>query len=121
MPKPTQDQSQRVEDIARFALEKKAVDLAVLDVQGHCSYADTLLICSGKSNRQVQAICSHIEERMKETHRERPAGVEGYVQGHWVLLDYGDIIVHIFFQQTRVFYDLDGLWSQVPRREVSLG
>jgi ribosome-associated protein len=113
--------SARVEAIAEFAMEKKAESMIVLDVKDACSYADYFLVCSGRSNRQVQSICSHVEERMKRDFRETPIGVEGLAQGHWVLLDFGDIIVHVFYEPVRGFYDLEGLWSHVPRRELSDG
>ena len=100
-------------------MEKKAEKLIVLDVRKSCSFADYFLICSGRSNRQVQSIGSHIEERMKRDRQESAFGVEGYAQGHWVLLDYGDVVVHVFYDPTRAFYDLEGLWSHVPRREVA--
>jgi ribosome-associated protein len=108
----------RVEAIAEFAREKKAEKVVVLDVKESCSFADTFLICSGRSNRQVQAIGFHVEECMKRDRGESVVGSEGYAQGHWVLLDYGDVIVHVFYEPTREFYDLEGLWSHVPRREL---
>jgi ribosome-associated protein len=102
-------------------LEKKAERIVVLDVRESCSFADTFLICSGRSNRQVQSICAHIEERMKKDFRESAAGAEGVDPGHWALLDYRDVIVHVFYGPTRELYDLESLWSHVPRQDLGDG
>lgn len=91
------------------ALGKKAEGLVVLDVRGLTSIADAFIICSGRSNRQVSAIADHIERFLKKKGL-RPLGVEGKSEGHWVLMDYGDVIIHVFYSETRAFYDLEGLW-----------
>ncbi len=97
--------------------DRKAVDLVILEVKDLSSFTDYFLICSGNSDRQVQAIASHVEEKMGQQ-GFRPLGVEGKREGHWILLDYGDVIVHVFYQPVREFYDLERLWSEAPRVEL---
>lgn len=96
------------------ALGRKAEDILVLDVRGLTSIADYFIICSGRSNRQVSAIAEHIERFLKKN-KVRPISVEGKREGHWVLMDYGDVLIHVFFDETRRFYDLEGLWSDAKR------
>jgi ribosome-associated protein len=98
----------------RFALDKKAYDLELLEVSKLTSVADYFLICTGRSDTQVRAIAQHLEESLG---REgiRPLHVEGYTRGQWVLMDYGDIVIHIFYQPIRNFYDLESLWMKAPR------
>ena len=103
--------------IAQAALDKKAEDLQVFDLRGLTSYTDYIVLCSGTSDRQVQAIAEGIEAELK-TENARVLGTEGYEEGQWILLDYGDVIVHVFFQHVRDFYDLEGLWSDAPRLSV---
>jgi ribosome-associated protein len=100
------------------ALEKKATDIVLLRTKGVVSYADYFLICDGRSDRQVQAIAQSIEtELKKEGHRA--LGIEGLSQGRWVLLDFGDVIVHIFQESVRRFYDLEGLWIDARRVDIA--
>ena len=96
------------------ALGKKAEGLVVLDVRGLTSIADAFVICSGRSNRQVSAIADHIERFLKKK-GVRPLGVEGKGDGHWVLMDYGNVIIHVFYSETRSFYDLEGLWIDAKK------
>ena len=98
----------------RAALGKKALGLVVLDVGKLTSIADFFIICSGRSNRQVTAIAEHIQTTLKEQ-GIRPLSVEGTKGGHWVLMDYGHVIIHIFFDSVRNFYDLEGLWADARR------
>jgi ribosome-associated protein len=93
---------------------KKAENLVVLDVREMTSVADAFIICSGRSNRQVQAIAEHIQAELKKQHK-KPLSVEGLNEGHWALLDYGDVIIHIFYEPIRLFYDLEGLWMDARR------
>jgi ribosome-associated protein len=95
-------------------LGKKASHLVVLDVRELTSIADVFIICSGRSNRQVVAIAEHIERQMRQ-HKIKPLSVEGIAEGHWVLMDYGHVIVHVFFESVRSFYDLEGLWNDARR------
>lgn len=103
--------------VSRFALEKKANDLVLMEVRELTSIADYFLICSGRSDRQVQSIAQGIEENMHEAGLS-PLSIEGVSRGHWVLMDYSDVIVHVFYQPVREFYDLDGLWGHAPRCEL---
>ena len=103
--------------LTRFALEKKARDLVVLEVRELTSIGDYFIICSGSSDRQVQSIAQGIEENLSETGHS-PLSVEGANRGHWVLMDFSDVIVHIFYEPVREFYDLDGLWGHAPRVEL---
>ena len=99
------------------ALEnKKANNIVILEVKEVSSFTDYLIICSGTSGRQVQAIAGSVEIDLKK-HGVFPLGIEGLQEGRWVLMDYNDIIIHIFYEPTRIYYDLEGLWSDVPRLE----
>ncbi len=98
-------------------LGKKAIDLVVLDLRKLSSIADVFIICSGRSNRQVSAIAEHIQVDLKK-HGITPLSVEGKNEGHWVLLDYGHVIIHIFYEPIRSFYDLEGLWIDAERIET---
>jgi len=98
----------------RVALEKKAFDLVLLDVQNVSSLAAYFLLCSGRSDRQVQAIARSIEEDLKKM-GIRPLGIEGFERGKWILMDYDDVVVHVFLDPIRKFYDLEGLWLEAPR------
>ena len=93
---------------------KKAFDVTVIDVQGLTSVADIFIICSGSSNRQVSAIAEHIQKELKN-YKIKPLSVEGIKEGQWVLLDYGHIIIHVFYDTVRSFYNLEGLWADAPR------
>jgi ribosome-associated protein len=95
-------------------LGRKAINVVVLDVPDLTSYADFFIICSGRSNRQVNAIADFIKTELKK-HKIMPLGVEGTKDGHWVLLDYGHVIIHVFYEPVREFYDLEGLWSDAKR------
>ncbi|MBW2646063.1 MAG: ribosome silencing factor [Deltaproteobacteria bacterium] len=94
--------------------QKKVLDLMVLDVCGIASFTDTFIIASGRSSRQVSAVGEHVIYSLKKQ-GIRPLGVEGLKGGQWVLIDYGDVVIHIFFEPTREFYDLEGLWSDAKR------
>jgi len=103
--------------LTRAALEKKACNLVVMEVRDHTSIADYFIICSGRSDRQVQAIAQGIEQNLHQA-GVAPFSIEGANRGHWVLMDFSDVIVHIFYEPVRVFYDLDGLWAHAPRIEL---
>ncbi len=96
------------------ALEKKVVDPVVLDVRQLTSIADVFIIGSGRSNRQVTAIADAIERTLKKG-GIKPLSVEGKTEGHWVLLDYGHVVIHVFYDPLRRFYDLEGLWVDARR------
>ncbi len=95
---------------------KKVLDLVILDVRGLTSVADVFMICSGRSNRQVAAIADHIHQILKQ-HKIYPLSIEGKKEGHWVLLDYDHIVIHVFYEPQRQFYNLEGLWSDAKRLE----
>jgi ribosome-associated protein len=101
------------------ALGKKAVEPVLLDVHELASYADYILIVSGRSDRQVQAISDGILEAFKELGK-RPLGTEGARSGQWTLLDFGDLIVHVFYHPMRDFYDLESLWIDAPRVKLEI-
>ncbi|MBI3058005.1 MAG: ribosome silencing factor [Deltaproteobacteria bacterium] len=103
--------------LSRFALEKKAYDLILLEVREITSIADYFIICSGRSDRQVQSIAQGIEGNLGAM-GIHPLSVEGMNRGQWVLMDFADVVVHIFYQPVREFYDLEGLWSHAPRVEL---
>ena len=102
---------------ARAALEKKAEDVVVLDLRGVSGYTDFLVIGSGGSDRQLEAIADSVEKELTAA-GHRPIGSEGQRGGRWVLLDFGDVVVHVFHADERVHYDLEGLWADAPRIEV---
>jgi len=104
-------------DCVRLALDKKAYDLVLLEVSDLTSLADYFLICTGRSDTQVQSIGQSIEQGMAQE-GYRPISTEGYTIGQWVILDYGDIIAHIFYEPQRDFYDLERLWAKAPRVEL---
>jgi ribosome-associated protein len=102
----------------RAALDKKAVDVVVLDLRGTPAFTDFFILCSGQSQRQVKAIADGVEEALR-TAKVRPSHVEGYERAEWVLMDYFTFIVHVFTPQTRTFYSLERLWGDAERIEVS--
>ena len=104
----------RLNLVLTAVMGKKALDIIVLDVSGLTSLADSFIICSGRSNRQVTAIADYIRTDLKQQ-GVAPLSVEGLQEGHWVLMDYGDIVIHVFYDDVRRFYDLEGLWSDAPR------
>jgi ribosome-associated protein len=97
--------------------EKKAQDLVVLDVRGLTDIADVFIICSGQSNRQVNAIADAAVASLKK-HKIKPLSLEGTREGHWVLLDYGHVIIHVFYEPIRKFFDLEGLWADAKRLTI---
>jgi ribosome-associated protein len=107
-----------LEIFIKAVLGKKAVNVVALDVSELTSIADVFIICSGRSNRQVSAIADHIERELRKE-KIRPLSVEGASEGQWVLMDYGNVIIHVFFESVRDFYDLEGLWSDARRIAVA--
>ena len=96
------------------AREKKGEDIVALDVRGVCSFTDFFVIVSGRSTRHVQSIAEAVDERLGSK-RLKESAIEGWNEGHWILLDYEDLVVHLFYRETRLFYDLEGLWHDAPR------
>ena len=98
-------------------LNKKAKDVVILNVSALSSFADYFILCSGTSDRQLRAIASTIQESLKKD-GILPLGVEGEAGGQWILLDYDDVIIHLFLESVRTFYDLERLWSETPRMAI---
>jgi ribosome-associated protein len=103
-------------EIARYAEGKKAADLVELDLRGVLDYTDYFLVCSGNTPRQTKAIHDGILEGLKHEHDVLPRRVEGSPQTGWILMDYMDVVVHIFTPDTRDFYRLEQLWGEAPTR-----
>ncbi|NWF76091.1 MAG: ribosome silencing factor [Nitrospirae bacterium] len=104
-------------EAARAAFDKKAKDIIILDLKGLTTIADYFVICSGESTTQVKAITEKIEE-VFNVFNIKPLGIEGLSYSHWVLMDYGDVIVHIFEEETRSFYELEKLWIDAIRLPI---
>jgi ribosome-associated protein len=107
--------------IASFAADKKAVDVVELDLRGVLGYTDYFLVCSGNTARQAKAIQDGILEGLKHEHATVPRRVEGTAEGGWILIDYVDVVVHIFTPQAREFYRLEQLWGEAPVRAAGSG
>jgi len=101
------------------AFTKNALEPVLLDVTKLSSYTNYILVLSGQSVRQVEAISEVIQKKMKDNHHD-PLGVEGVRGGQWLLLDYGEVVVHVFYHPMRAHYDLEGLWSEAPRAELKV-
>ena len=102
---------------AAAALDKQASDVAILDVHGHIVITDFFVLASGGSSRQVVTVVDAVEEALRRRGR-KPLRREGETEGSWVLLDYGDLVVHVFAEDERGFYDLERLWGDAPRVPV---
>jgi len=98
--------------------ERKAIDPILFEVGGLSSITDYFLITSGNSRKQVQAISRHLSRKMRKQ-GFKVYGIEGEQEGQWVLMDYGDLVIHIFFEPVREFYDLEGLWIEAPRMNIN--
>lgn len=107
------DTTERVREAVAAADDRKAVDLKVLHLQKVSDFTDYFIICSGTSERQVQAIADAVQEKLRAA-RVRPLHVEGYNRGQWVLIDYGDLVIHVFQEEPRRFYALERLWGDAP-------
>ena len=113
------DLKQQVTAAIQACLDKKAEELSILEMEkGSGAFTDYFVLCSGTNPRQVQAIADEVELRLK-TAGVRPAHVEGYKQGEWILVDYTDFVVHVFSEKARKFYDLERLWKTAKRLEPS--
>ena len=100
------------------ASEKKAFDMVALDLREIASFTEFFIICSGANQRQVQAISDEINEQLKKQLKTKAIRIEGYNAAEWILLDYGDFIVHIFEKEARDFYDLQRLWRDASKVEI---
>ncbi|WP_171438370.1 ribosome silencing factor [Corallococcus exercitus] len=121
-PKPADNPKARelARRIGNLLLDKKATDVVILDMRGMTSYADYIVIASGESDRQVSAMAENVQVQLKQEQQPlRPISTEGLETGQWVLLDYDDVVAHLFNGEVRAFYDLDGLWADAPREKLS--
>ncbi|HKP04410.1 MAG TPA: ribosome silencing factor [Chthoniobacterales bacterium] len=100
---------------ADLAANKKGEDIVVLDLQGISTFTDFFVICSGTSEPHLKAIAAEIEERLKDDHGVRPVSVDGFPASQWIVLDYMQVIVHVFRREKREFYSLEDLWGDAPR------
>ena len=115
---PFTDLDPEVKLALHSAADKKATDIVVLDLREIASFAEFFIIASSSNQRQVQAICDEISEQLKKQLDSRPVRIEGYSTAEWVLMDYGDFIVHVFNKESREFYDLERLWRDARRAEL---
>jgi ribosome-associated protein len=106
-----------VRDIVALAADKKAQDVVVLSMDEAVSYTDYFVLLSGANTRQTRAIAEEIQRHLRSEHR--PARVEGEREGEWILIDFIDVVVHVFTTGARDFYRLETLWGDVPRLDVS--
>lgn len=108
--------------VSAACLDKKADEVVVLEVAATVSYTDYLVICSGGSDRQVRAISEGVGRALRDLPEpQRPSGVEGERAGSWILMDYGDVVLHVFQRDVRAFYDLERLWFDAPRLDPQSG
>jgi len=96
------------------AMAKKAMEIVLIDLRGLSSITDYFLIMSGNSDRHTKAIAEEILKKMEEN-GYRPLGTEGLAEGRWILLDFGELVIHVFYEPVRQYYDLEGLWADAPR------
>ena len=115
--KPTLSPRERAIRCAELASDKKGYDLRVLDITTISTIADFLVIISGQSDKQNQAICDHIRRELKKFGKVQE--IEGETEGKWIVMDYSDVLVHIFHDEQRKRYDLDGLWEKAEQVELS--
>jgi ribosome-associated protein len=104
--------------ISEFAADKKAIDVAELDLRGVLGYTDFFVVCSGNTDRQTKAIHDGIHMGLKKEYGVLPRRVEGLAEARWILMDYLDVIVHVFTPEAREFYRLEQLWGEAPRHAV---
>lgn len=114
--KETPSSRERAVTCAALALDRKALDVRILEIRRISSIADYLVLANGRSDKQVQAIADSVKQGLKKS--ARPLDVEGMAEGKWVVIDYGDVIVHVFQEAVRRYYNLDELWSAAPEVEI---
>ena len=116
-PQPELNPERILAVAGELAADRKALDIVALDLRGMIGYADYFLICSGRSDRQTKAIHDGIVAGLKQQHRLLPHRVEGVSEGRWILIDFLDVVVHVFTPETREHYRLEQLWGEAPRIE----
>jgi ribosome-associated protein len=115
-PDPERDKARKLAlGVAAVGLEHSALNVEIIDVRGKVDYADYVVVMSGRSDRQVSALARHIEGELEKKLGERCLGVEGLPTASWLLMDFGDVVVHIFHEDTRGYYDLETLWLDAAR------
>jgi len=117
LPAQKDNTRQRLILCINATLQKKAKEIIVLNLKNISAFTDYMIICSGTSQREVQAISESIQKFLKEA-GIRPLGVEGEANGQWILLDYDDVVISVFYEPIRAFYDLENLWD-APRMKVN--
>ena len=120
-PQTALDGAELASVIEGYASDVKAIDVVELDLRGVLGYTDYFVICSGNTDRQTKAIHDAIHQGMKSDHGRLPRRVEGLPQGRWILMDYLDVVVHVFTPDTREYYRLEQLWGEAPVRAVGVG
>lgn len=118
MTRPHPDSRERALVAAHAASAKKGEDIAILDVSEIISIIDCFVLVSASNTRLARTIVDEVETAIRDHDGSRPIGVEGLDDSTWVLLDYGDIVVHVFLEATRAYYDLDRLWADAPRQDL---
>jgi ribosome-associated protein len=114
---PSLTTAARVDLAVKTIVAHKGMEPVVLEVTAFCSFADFFILCSGGSHRHVLALAQHVEEALAQA-GVKPLGVEGLEEGQWVLMDFNTVVVHIFMQPLREFYNLEDLWSEVPKTQI---
>ena len=117
MPAKKNESAKRLLLCINAILQKKAKDIVVLNVKEKSSFTDYMIVCSGATERQTQAVCASIQQSLKKEDI-LPLGVEGEAHGQWILLDYDDVVISIFLESLRSFYDLENLWD-APRMDIA--
>ena len=112
---------QMVTAVAELAADRKALEIVALDLRGMIGYADYFLICTGRTDRQTRAIHDGIHVGMKSAHGLLPRRVEGVTEARWILMDYLDVVIHVFTPDTREYYRLEQLWGEAPALAVGVG
>jgi ribosome-associated protein len=112
---------QLVEAITDLASDRKAIDIVSLDLREIISYTDYFVICTGRTDRQTRAIADSIHEGLKASHRILPHRVDGRTEARWILMDYLDVVVHVFTAEAREFYRLEQLWGEAPASRLAVG
>jgi ribosome-associated protein len=120
-PEAVMSPEEMAAEIAELASDRKALDIVQLDLRGMIGYADYFVICTGRTDRQTRAIHDAIHQGLKSEHGLLPRRVEGVSEARWILLDYLDVVVHIFTPDTRDYYRLEQLWGEAPSHAVSTG
>ena len=107
--------------VAHYAADRKALEIVQLDLRGMIGYTDYFVICTGRTERQTKAIHDAIYQGMKSEHGLLPRRVEGFPEGRWILMDYLDVVVHVFTPETRDYYRLEQLWGEAPSSRSAVG